>query len=376
MKPVLLVGNYPLDGQESMDRFTATLAQHLGQRGVKYEVITPRPRLGRLLGKYTFSGLPKWLGYLDKYLLFPRELARRTRAGWQVHITDHSNAMYARRGRGDVVTCHDLLAVRGALGEPTDCPAGVTGRILQKWILRGVDRAAIICCVSQSTADDVKRLLPQRVKESVRVVPNALNYPYGGQSVDERVQRLADIGLMQGSDYILHVGSNLARKNKEAVFRAVASAGSSFAGKIVFAGPPLSTGLWELAKELGLLDRVYEVVKPGNADLEALYAGARALVFPSRWEGFGWPLIEAQACGCPVICGNQSASPEVAGAGAILCSPDDYEALGDAIREIQDPDTRNRLVELGRQNVARFSTEIMMRGYLEAYGMACLGRNL
>lgn len=367
--PILLVGNYPLDGQESMNRFVAVLARNLDERGIENKVICPRPIMVGLMRHYSLAGLPKWLGYFDKYVLFGSEIRRRAAMGWRIHITDHSNSMYARKGRRDVVTCHDLLAVRGALGESTDCPAGPSGRVLQKWILRGLDRAGVICCVSHETAKDVNRLLPHRTGRGVVTVPNGLNYPYGEQTASERMTRLHRWGLDSGKAYLLHVGSNLVRKNKAAILRAVALAGTGYKGDIIFAGPELPTKLRELAQELGLAGRVREIIKPDNADLEALYGGARALLFPSRWEGFGWPIIEAQACGCPVICSDQSALPEVVGHGGLLCPPDDYAAWARSIVEIGRPDKRESLIQAGFKNVAKYSSESMMNGYLKAYGI-------
>src|SRR5215212_1108299 len=123
---VLLLGNYPLDQQQSMQRFSAMMLDGLTARGIEAEVVAPRPVLGniRLLGRF----VQKWLGYIDKYVFFPRELRRRVAAGPSqslVHICDHSNAVYVKACRPApvVVTCHDLLAVRGGLGEDTDCPA-------------------------------------------------------------------------------------------------------------------------------------------------------------------------------------------------------------------------------------------------------------
>lgn len=362
---VLLVGNYGPDRQESMARFTAVLADGLARAGCRCEVVSPPVRWGRWAGEYRYRGLSKWLGYVDKYAGFPPWLARRAAEGWRVHVTDHSNSMYCRAGRGDVVTCHDLLAVRGALGEDTDCPATPTGRVLQKWILSGLARAAAVVCVSRTTAEDARRLLPDEARDRVRVVPNGLNYPYGKQTAEEGARRRAGLGLRQ--PYVLHVGSNLVRKNKAAVLRAVAQAGDDFRGEVVFAGPPLSDEMRGLAGELGLGGRVREVVKPDNAALEALYAGAYALVFPSRWEGFGWPIIEAQACGCPVVCGDGSALPEVAGAGAILCGADDPVALGRALVEVGAAGRREALVEAGRRNAAKYSTEAMVEGYVRLY---------
>ena len=358
-----------------MKRFSQMLTDAFDREGYSYSVQTPEARLSRL-GEYRHSGFPKWLGYLDKYLLFPRVLRRAiasqaTKGQVVVHVCDHSNAMYARpavaAGIANVVTCHDLLAVRGALGENTDCPATRSGVRLQKWILRSLDAAQHVACDSICTRDDLQRLLPARGTERSSVIPIGLNYPYRRLSPGESARRLGAAGFSPGADFILHVGSNLARKNKPAVLHAAARAGAAFTGEIVFAGPPLSGELIQLARELGLSARVREVLQPDNDLLEALYNGARALVFPSRWEGFGWPIIEAQACGCPVICGDQSSLPEVAGPAALLCGPDDHGALGSALASLAEPGCRDALREAGFVNVRRFDPAHMIELYLSLY---------
>src|SRR6267143_43568 len=129
---VLLIGNYPPDRQESMERFATMMLHGLAAAGVPVELIRPQPFFGRLSSAGGF--LAKWLAYIDKFLLFPLRLRRRLQAApTLVHICDHSNAMYAKQVRGVpvVASCHDLLAVRGALGEQTDCPASPTGKWLQ-----------------------------------------------------------------------------------------------------------------------------------------------------------------------------------------------------------------------------------------------------
>ena len=132
---VLLIGNYEHDRQESMQRFADLLVRELPLRGLEVRLVKPAAHLGRF--KPAAGGVGKWLGYVDKFALFP--LALPTHLEWcdVVHVCDHSNAMYCHRTRSrpTVVTCHDFLAVRGALGEDTDCPAGFAGRHLQRWIL-------------------------------------------------------------------------------------------------------------------------------------------------------------------------------------------------------------------------------------------------
>ena len=103
----------------------------LNAAGISAELIQPQPFFGR----FRFAGnfVAKWLAYVDKFVLFPRALAKKLREQPAVvHICDHSNAMYASaiRRAPVVVTCHDLLAVRGALGEQTETPASATGKRL------------------------------------------------------------------------------------------------------------------------------------------------------------------------------------------------------------------------------------------------------
>ena len=133
---VLLVANYQNDGQESMQRFAALMHDSLTAAGHEVRIVRPPSVLGRR-GR-TLQGVGKWLGYVDKFLVFPPSLRREARWADVVHICDHSNSMYSSWAghTPSIVTCHDMLAVRGALGEATDCPPSATGKYLQKWIIR------------------------------------------------------------------------------------------------------------------------------------------------------------------------------------------------------------------------------------------------
>src|SRR5207253_10593186 len=140
---VLLIGNYPLDRQQSMQRFGTMMLTGLHASGISAKLITPRPFFGKFRGAGSF--VAKWLGYIDTFVLFPRQLrASLTKERPSiVHICDHSNAMYGGSAAQtpDVVTCHDLFAVRDARGEETNCSASVTGIIFPHLILRGLRRA-------------------------------------------------------------------------------------------------------------------------------------------------------------------------------------------------------------------------------------------
>ena len=125
--------------------------------------------------------------------------------------------------------------------------------------------------------------------------------------------------------------------------------------------------LHSLGAELGLSDRLVEIKNPDSAMLEALYNRATALLFPSRFEGFGWPIAEAQACGCPVICSDRGPMPEVAGEAALIHRVDDEEAFAADILRLSDPGERERWSEKSLRNAQRFSTEKMIAQYVEIY---------
>jgi glycosyltransferase involved in cell wall biosynthesis len=98
-----------------------------------------------------------------------------------------------------------------------------------------------------------------------------------------------------------------------------------------------------------------------------LLSGATALVFPSLYEGFGFPVLEAQACGTAVICANTSSLPEIAGEGALLVDPLDQDAISGALQQVADDKAlRERLVVSGYENVRRFSWQKAAAGVLEA----------
>ena len=362
---VLLIGNYAPDRQQSMQRFGTMMLDGLTAAGISAELIQPAP----VFGNFRFAGafVAKWLAYLDKFVFFPRRLRARLRhAPALVHICDHSNAMYAQHVRGVpvVVTCHDLLAVRGALGDKTDTPASVTGRWLQRWILAGLKKADALACVSQTTCDDARKLVTHGAdKPALRVIPLGLSYPYRKLDGAEARGRLGKIS----APFVLHVGSNLRRKNREAVLRIFARCKNDWNGRLVFVGDRLSDALTAEARTLSISDRIVEVGNCESRELEALYNCATALLFPSRFEGFGWPIIEGQACGCPVVCSAVEPMAEIAGAGALLRQPDDEEGFAQDLLRLTDSAEHAHWSARALENAQRFTTARMIANYCELY---------
>jgi glycosyltransferase involved in cell wall biosynthesis len=359
-----------------MLRFAELLLAGWRRRGVPAFLVQPEPWAATVAP----ASLRKWAAYVDQYVRFPsRSIRLAGEAGWNpdrptvFHICDHGNSPYlwALRGRSVVVTCHDLLAVRAARGEATYCPVSPTGRILQAWILSQLNKAPWVACDSEATRADFLRLTQRPNDPRVETIPLALNAPFAPVTRADIITRLARYPGLLDSPYLLHVGSAEPRKNRIGVLRALALARPRWPGCAVFAGEPLSEAERAAARQLGLPDMVVrEVPRPTHDELAALYSGAHALVYPSYAEGYGWPVLEAQACGCPVVCSNTTSLPEVAGTGAVLRAPEDYQGLADAVLALAEPVARSNLIAAGRANVVRFTEDKMLDAYALLYQRA------
>ncbi len=367
---IILISNYLPDRQTSMERFSELLAAELRGRAESIQMLRPPVVAGRQGGK--------WRGYVDKFVLGAATLRHRVRrivrardnTPTVVHICDHSNAVYAPflelAGVVLTATCHDLLAVRGALGEDTGCPATGLGRLLQKKVLAGLRRAAHVFCDSEATRQDLQRLAPQDAARS-SVVPLSLPAVFRPPSDEDVLRILEDLDLGgERCRYLLHVGSGQPRKNRAAILRLLAGPGTA-GYSALFAGEALRPAECRVAKECGVESRVRMLTGLTDEQLCALYAGAMALVYPSLHEGFGWPVAEAQACGCPVICTDRSSPPEVGGQACIYVRPDDLTAMEGAVRALEDPVFRGRVIRDGLDNAKRFQQQAMSAAYLDVW---------
>lgn len=167
-------------------------------------------------------------------------------------------------------------------------------------------------------------------------------------------------------EYFLYLGTLQPRKNLARLVQAFSRLPTR--AVLVLAGQKgwLADDLFGLIRRLGLEGRVLCTGYVHPEDRAPLLSGALAFVFPSLYEGFGLPVLEAQACGCPVICSSTSSLPEVAGDAALQVHPEDVAALSDAMARLEDdPDLRRELVERGFVNLRRFSWERCARTVLQ-----------
>lgn len=263
--------------------------------------------------------------------------------------------------RRSVVTVHDL----GYRYFPE------AHRRFDRWYLDVSTRfnartAAHVLADSQATKDDLVRIYG--------IDPGRITVVHLGR--DEALapvtdpQRLADVqrrlGLTVGDSarpYILYVGTLQPRKNLArligAFARVLPELDRHWPGlRLVLAGRQgwLAAGIVQRVAELGLHERVLFPGFVADADLPALLSGAAVFAFPSLHEGFGFPVLEAQACGVPVLTSTTSSLPEVAGDAALLVDPLDEAAIAAGLRRLlSDDDLRRRLIAAGFANIQRFS---------------------
>ena len=377
---IILIGNYLKDRQQSMIRFADMLSNGFTAREI--EVITWRAPV--ILGSFfsqTQSGAGKWLGYIDKWIIFPVILRLRLfmavnrDARNRFHICDHSNSPYLSylpKAR-TIITCHDVLAIKSAFRyQGTYCETSRFGGILQRWILKNLSAAKNIACVSDFTCHEFKQVAYANPERNLMIISNAFNDTFYRVDPDKARIILDNLSVKIHKPFILHVGGGHHRKNRKMLIKMAANLKEEWNGMICFAGEKLDDQLIALIRENGLSDRVISLVNIEHQTLLALYSSCHAFVFPSFSEGFGWPLIEAQACGAPVITSNKQPMIEVTGGDALFADPENANEFKNKFMNLSDPILRKNLINKGFLNARRFELTPMLDSYIRLYDTVTL----
>ncbi|RME83022.1 MAG: glycosyltransferase family 1 protein [Caldilineae bacterium] len=244
-----------------------------------------------------------------------------------------------------------------------------------RWQIEIIQRLALrastgFVAISRVTARDYGRFYGV-AGDAITVTPLAAD-PIFCPQPDETVHALRlRLGLPRR--YHLYLGSNKPHKNLPRLIRAWTGTSALHHA----ADPPhlVIAGFWderypearELAARLPARDRIHFLGSVPNLHLPALYAGAELFLFPSLYEGFGLPVLEAMACGTPVACSNTSSLPEIAGDAALYFDPVDLSSMAAALEASLDPNQRERLSRRGREQAARFTWQQTARLTLAAY---------
>jgi len=256
-----------------------------------------------------------------------------------------------RRSTRTLLTVHDLSFVR----DPGSAAPGLL-HYLSSVVPRSVARADHILAVSQATRADLIELY-HTPPHKISVLYNGVNEAFKPVANPARLQAVRAKYGIGPTPFILAVGTLQPRKNYARLIQALARLRHTDL-KLVIAGGQgwLFDAIFAEVGRLGLSRRVIFPGFVADADLPALYSAARVVAYPSLYEGFGLTILEAMACGTPVVTSTASSMPEVAGDAALLVSPTDVEALEAALdKALTDENLRADLIAKGYGRVREFS---------------------
>jgi glycosyltransferase involved in cell wall biosynthesis len=367
---ILLAGNLESDTSISMKRYLRQVRDGLQARSEEVDMRVLRPAGGGARSRLLRAAVRR--------LTYPAEVRRQLRRPQTIlHVIDHFYA-YLLPAAGGVATCHDLAEFNITDLSPEQ---------LVRWKARvaALKRAAHVFADSEATAEDLRKFVGL---ERSRITVNYLGadpifspIPAGG-SLQPRVAALRE--RARGAPLVLHVGNNLRRKNVPVLLEALAILRrQGIPAMLVKAGEPLGGGdisAWNLGRKggdpelqsqvarLGLHDAILEVDSVTDRELVEIYNVCTLLSYPSLFEGFGYPVVEAQACGLPCVLSNTSSLPEVGGDAALYHDPRDASALARAIAMLtEQPDVRGEMSRKGLENVRRFSWHAHVDRLIDVY---------
>ena len=263
-----------------------------------------------------------------------------------------------------VLTIHDLVF----LTRPDLCSPKIS-RFFAKHVPRFLEQAdAIIACSESGKADILRYSNVNPAK--VTVAHEAADEGFAQMDREQAAERVARTYGIQGP-FLLFVSTLEPRKNVPALLRAFARLANEIPHRLVLVGA-MGWNTSEIFKTLDRLRLGARVARVGfvesHSDLAAFYSAADAFVFPTLYEGFGLPLLEAMTCGCPVVTSNNSSVPEVTGEAALRVEAEDDAAIASAIRNVLDDGRlRETLRTRGLEQARKFSWDRCARTTLEVY---------
>lgn len=351
MDPRIAVNAVALNprGADGLNRYTTQLLDALWRTEVAWTVYTAAPVVRdtvpgtcELVGRPDFAR-SNFRGNLSRLVWYQTRLPSLLRG-------DEATVFYSPVAEGmfappcpQVITLHDVLPLRF----PDTYPRL---KYYFRYILpRIIKASAAVIVNSEATKTDIQQ------HYSLGDKPIHVVYPAYDRSVFRPVGANATRAVLTryGLDrYILSVGETRPYKNVRRLLEAFARVQvPNLQLAIVGSMNKMDTDLQSYPRTLGIADRVRFLGYVPDGDLAALYAGARAFVFPSLYEGFGFPPLEAMACGCPVVASNVASIPEVCGDNAVYVDPHSSESIAAGIGRVVTEDSLG--TSLGRSGIDR-----------------------
>ena len=359
---VWLAPAMPSENSLSMDLYHEDVRTHLAEVAPELCVKTIEPAWGRSQA-WIFEQLARYVTYPFACRMKSLGAAR----GTVFHVLDHSSGHLCRSCSPSVVTCHDLADWR------TSAMSGTQLR-LWKYRVRGLRKARRIVAISRNTAADIAEILGISAAK-IDINPYGISPDFRPLRTPGEPRQTPELAREDRSTLLLfHVGTNIPRKNIPTLLRALRAVNDSgqFA-KLVKVGPDPRAEFAAMTAELALNDHIIHLGGRTQQQLIAIYNDCDILCFPSAYEGFGRPVLEAQACGLPSVLANSSSLPEVGGDGALFHETFDDAGLTRRILELaHSPGLTATMREKGFANARRFTWQRHAARLAEVYGEVLL----
>lgn len=337
---VAVCADFREEGWPSMDRVAERLlASLLRDHASSVAAVDVRPPFRQRATRLS-SGRAAWNfdRALNRLVDYPRHVRTLQSAYDVFHVVDHSYSQLLHQlppGR-TVVTCHDLDTFR-SIFQPDDDPRSPLFTAMTRRILTGLQRAACVTCDTAAVRDELvaRQLVPA---DRVVVAPVGVGDEFRAEpdeAADREAARL--IASPAGAVEILHVGSSVTRKRIDDVLHCLADVVQRIPrARLVRVGGPFTAEQEALARSLGIRGHMSILPPLDDHTLAAVYRRAAVLVLPSEREGFGLPVIEALACGTPVIASDLPVLREVGGTCAEFCPTGDRDGWARAVVSVID----------------------------------------
>ena len=377
---VAILADYLEEGWPSMDLVADMLFDRLQrEHSAAIEASLVRPVLRRRAGRLLAGNRLPWLSGVDRVANrlwdYPRIVSGFDGRYDIFHIVDHSYAQLVHRlpPERTIVTCHDLDTFRSVL-EPEKEPRSAPFRAMTRHILAGLRKAGHVACDSHATRDALVARAGVDA-ERTSVVPNGPHpscTPNAEASADLDAARL--LGPRPGHIDVLHVGSTISRKRIDVllrVFHALRATRPTL--RLVRVGGPFTAAQQALARELKVVEAIQVLPVLDRSTLAAVYRRSAVVLMPSEREGFGLPVLEALACGTPVVATDLDAMREVGGYAVTYCPVDDIEAWQRTVGRLLDERANNPAQwtlrrEAGIRRAAAFSWSRYATDVVSIYG--------
>jgi len=377
---VAILADYLEEGWPSMDLVADMLFDRLQrEHSAAIEASLVRPVLRRRARRLLAGNRLPWLSGVDRVANrlwdYPRIVSGFDGRYDIFHIVDHSYAQLVHRlpPERTIVTCHDLDTFRSVL-EPEKEPRSAPFRAMTRHILAGLRKAGHVACDSHATRDALVARAGVDA-ERTSVVPNGPHpscTPNAEASADLDAARL--LGPRPGHIDVLHVGSTISRKRIDVLLRVFhALRATRPTVRLVRVGGPFTAAQQALARELKVVEAIQVLPVLDRSTLAAVYRRSAVVLMPSEREGFGLPVLEALACGTPVVATDLDAMREVGGYAVTYCPVDDIEAWQRTVGRLLDERANNPAQwtlrrEAGIRRAAAFSWSRYATDVVSIYG--------